>query len=169
MAGTTDRMLIVERGGVSVGREGGGWRDEHERTLQHTTAHGNTLQRTATHLHTTSLNGRLHMAKCHKRTRHSTHCHTRGASKSSHKHLRFSPFALPLPFAVRKAIYMRGQSKDTQWHYAHNNAQLCVHQGAKPPPQAFKHCLATMRARGRKQGSLGRDNDLAAMCPTRHK
>jgi len=61
---------------------------------------------------------------------------------------------------------MRGQSKKTQWHYAHNNAQLCVHQGAKPPPQAFKHGLATMRARGRKQGSLGRDIDLAAMYPT---
>jgi len=27
-------------------------------------------------------------------------------------------------------------------------------------------CLATMRARGRKQGGRGRDNDLAAMCPT---
>jgi len=65
------------------------------------------------------------------------------------------PFALPLPIPVCTAIYMRGQLKNTQWHYAHNNAQLCVHQGAKTPPQAFKHCLATMRARGRKQGSLG--------------
>jgi len=74
--------------------------------------------------------------------------------------------AMPLPIAVRKAIYMRGHSKDTQWHYAHNNAQLCMHQSTMAPPQAFKHCLATMRARGRKQGSPGRDNDLAAMYST---
>jgi len=59
-----------------------------------------------------------------------------------------------------------GRLKDTQWHYAQHNAQLCTHQGTKPPPQAFKHCLATMRARGRKQGGLARDNDLAAMYST---
>ena len=45
-------------------------------------------------------------------------------------------------------------------------ARLCMHQGTKSPPQAFKHCVATMRARGRKQGSLARDNNLAAMYST---
>jgi hypothetical protein len=60
---------------------------------------------------------------------------------------------------------MRGQWQDTEWHYAQKNAQHCTHQGTKPPPQAFKHCLATMQARDRKQGSRARDNDLAAMYP----
>jgi len=57
---------------------------------------------------------------------------------------------------------MRGEWQDTEWHYAQKNAQHCTHQGTKPPPQAFKHCLATMQARDRKQGSRARDDDLAA-------
>jgi len=61
---------------------------------------------------------------------------------------------------------MRGHSKDTRWPYTQKNTQLCTHQGTNPPPQAFKHCLATMRARGRKQGSLARDNNLASMYST---
>jgi len=48
-------------------------------------------------------------------------------------------------------------SMEKKASYSQKNTQHCTHQGTKPPPQAFKHCLATMQARDRKQGSRARE------------